>query len=224
MLVVEIYDAQGNHLGHMDLSILSAVDHFITLIQRRIFQYVHLGTPCGSFSVLQTLFNHGPQTANRPQGDGTRANEKHGNLLLAHSILIIDACTTHNMKWTLENPARSFMFQMPRVCRLLRQSSVYSVLLDQCMFGLCDPGSGLPYKKPTRIIWNFPEVLQLPTRCNKLHKHEQVIGKVRADGSWISRSALAGAYPAQLCARLIPLVLRAVQSDASQRQKRLAQA
>ena len=112
---VELYNELGLANPSADLSVRSNIDRLIKDIESGAFKYVHLGTPCSSFSVLQTLFNHGTRSRNRPQGDGTRSNELHGNLLLKHSILVIRACMRHNVFWTLENPKSSYLFWMPSV-------------------------------------------------------------------------------------------------------------
>ena len=221
---VDCYDSQGVYHAANDLSLKQIVDALILQIECGVYHYVHLGTPCSSFSRLQVLFGHGTRTAQRPQGDGTRANEKHGNLLLRHSIRIIHACIRCNVLWSLENPKQSFLFLMPSVKRLLSCRSTYSVVFDQCMYGLCDPTSKLLYQKSTRLLTNCRGLTQLAKPCDRTHVHEQVVGKVLVNSKWISRSVLAGSYPVLLCKQWAQLVHQTLASNVAAKHRRLAQA
>ena len=92
------------------------------------------------------------------------------------------------------------------------------------MYDLKDPLSGLPYKKRTRIIGNLPSLSLVSTTCDGSHTHEPVVGKVKFDGAWVSRSTLAGAYPRSLCRNLAQLVVGDLATSQSMRRRRLAQA
>ena len=112
---------------------------------------------------------------------------------------------------------------MPSVRRLLALPGVFRVDLDQCMFGLADPVSGMLYKKPTSVIGNFPSLPALGCKCDGNHSHEAVIGKVKHEGAWVSRSTVAGAYPVKFCQRICDLVLQDLASASHNRCRRLAQ-
>ena len=191
----ELYGTDGRVRIEFDLSIPCNVALVVDAIVRKKLRYVHLGTPCSSFSILQKLFNKGTRTTKRHQGDGTNDKERHGNLLVKHSLIIIHACIQHGAFWILENPKSSYMFRMPGVARVLRLPSTQVVQVDQCMYGLQDPVSRIKYKKATIFIGNLPSLFLLSHTCDKAHIHEPVIGQVKCEDKWTSRSVLAGAYP-----------------------------
>ena len=221
---VDCYDPEGIYHAAGDLSQKQVVDFLIQQIESGVFHYVHLGTPCSSFSRLLVLFGHGTRTAQRPQGDGTRENEKLGNLLLYYSVRIIHTCIRCNVLWSIENPKHSFLFLMPSMRRLLSCRSVHSVMFDQCMYGLCDPTSKQLYQKSTRILTNCRGLSQLAKLCDRTHVHEQVVGKTLVGCKWISRSVLAGSYPVLLCKEWAKFVCQELAANASAKHRRLAQA
>ena len=150
-------------------------------------------------------------------------DEKLGNVLLRHSVLIIQACLRSGTLWTLENPCHSIMFLMPSVKKLICRRSSRLVHFDQCMYGLADPTSGLLYKKGTCIIGNVPSLAKLSKPCDRSHTHEHVIGKVLVDQHWVSRSKLAGVYPIDLCKMWCSIVLQDLQTNHAHKKPRLAQ-
>ena len=202
----ELYGVDGSVRVECDLSILCNVVSLVNAIASKKLRYVHLGTPCSSFSILQKLFNKGTRTSKRPQGDGTNDKERHGNLLVKHSLIIIRACIQYGAFWSLENPKSSYLFKMPGIVRVLRMSATQVVQVDQCMYGLHDPVSLDKYRKATIFIGNLPSLFLLSYKCDGSHVHEPVIGKVKHNGCWLSRSALAGAYPIHLCKTLANIV------------------
>ena len=145
----------------------------------------------------------------------------YGNKLLVNSLKLIYAAIRYNVFWTLENPARSLMFLMPSVCKLLQAKSTGSVLFDQCMYGLHDPESKLLYQKRTRIIGNLPQLQLLCRDCSHDHVHEQIVGQTHLHGKSIGRSVVAGAYPPLLCTALAKAAQQAVAESASHRMARL---
>ena len=206
-----------------DLSDINVVDHIIFLITRRVLRYVHLGTPCSTFSPLKTLFGGGSRSKARPQGSGRLPAEVLGNLLLSHSLLIIEACRRHGVRWSLENPQRSLLWAMPKVKSLLSRAEVRVVEFDQCMYGLKDP-LGDFYKKPTRLVGNLTHLESLACSCDKSHRHQEVLGSVKHKGTWVTRSSLAGAYPSQLAESLARVVTNDLIFSQQARRYRLAPA
>ena len=110
---------------------------------------------------------------------------------------------------------------MPEVQKVAAMAGVQTVVADQCMYGLCDP-SGLHYKKPTRIIGNVLSLERLHKVCDRSHEHQEVIGTVRHEGRFVSRSMLAGAYPQALSIALANLAYDSLCSCQQARRRRLA--
>jgi hypothetical protein len=190
----ELFGATGDRMPDQDLSDSKVIQDIIATIEKRKFGYVHLGTPCSSFSRLRQLFRTSTRTRKRPQGDGSRPDEVLGNLLLKHSLQIIAACDRSGTCWTIENPKSSLLFAMPAMQTVMR--TCHRVNFDQCMFGLCDPVSGM-YRKPTTVLSNF--LMPFTILCDKQHIHQEVTGSVSVEGRTMHRSKLAGAYPPALC-------------------------
>ncbi len=68
------------------------------------------------------------------------------------------------------------------------------------MFGLKLPGKAAENKvrKDTTILKNVP-LEKLAVMCDRSHVHTVLVGSIKHQGRWVSRSALAGAYPRPLC-------------------------
>jgi hypothetical protein len=164
-------------------------------------QHWHFALPCSSFSIMNSNMNKGTRSKALPMGNGSKANEIVGNKLLTRSLALIRLLAQGGNTWSLENPGTSWVFHMPAIQKLLRRQSVYSVFLDQCMFGLKVPGckAGEYVRKYTRIIGNLP-LHTLNLRCDNSHTHVHAIGTTKYRGKMEKRSSLAGRYPLRLCA------------------------
>ena len=92
----------------------------------------------------------------------------------------------------------SFMEERPS----LRRAKV-----AQCMMGLCDVVSGKPHRKLTALDVNkepFAAYLEHGAHCTHLpHEHQVLEGKVRFEGRWVNRTALAGIWPTKLCRHML---------------------
>ena len=210
----ELYRADGSVDPLQDLSNSSVVNLLCSRIKRGDFKFVHLGTPCSSFSALGLLFSFSSRTRQRPQGAGTKDLERLGNLLLRHSLMIVESCILSNTFVTLENPKSSLLWLMPGIKRVLRRRSVNLVTLDQCEFGLRDPISSLPYRKGTNILSNMPLLSNMCRKCSGSHVHQEVLGNVCVDGKWASRASHAGVYPSDLCDEIVKCVNMSVAAAA----------
>ena len=94
---------------------------------------------------------------------------------------------------------------------MFRESCVdrKSVLFHQCMFGLADVQSGELHRKRTRVMSNSEHILsELDRTCSKDHRHQHLMGKVKHEGKWQSRSRIAPRYPEEMCQAVISGVLR----------------
>ena len=113
-------------------------------------------------------------------------------------------------KWfMIENPQGSKMWDLDEMVALAKANGVSWGTLDQCQYGLQDPGNGKPYLKPTCLLHNFdPDLAQfLWRRCARTHDHQVIEGATLGK----NRSAHAQIYPLRLCraiARLFTLQLQ----------------
>ena len=161
----------------------------------------HFGMPCGSFSILQHS-NKGTRRRHIPEGDGTLAREILGNELLRRTMILIDILEKSGNRWTLENPASSYLWHMPAMVKKLNHPSVTRVHIDQCSYGLRLRGvDGIvgPCKKPTFFAGTLEGLEQLERRCSCAVKHVHAAGGVKTSKGWKRRSELAGHYPIKLC-------------------------
>lgn len=171
-------------------------------------QLWHFGLPCSSFSVLQHS-NGGTRRKWRPQGDNSLEREIVGNEIFRRTMILIDILVKHGNHWSLENPASSYVWLMPKMLKLCAKEETSMVGLHQCAYGLKLPdeqGRDKPCKKPTQLAGNMPGWKQLCKwcRCNTLHVH--AVGGVRTKAGWKKRSELAGHYPKALCQRYSSIV------------------
>ena len=217
---VELFGPSGEYRSSHDITLPAVFKRIKQAILRRDYDYVHFGTPCSSFSVLNILFGQGTRTRTRPQGKGLTEAEQLGNLLLKLSLELIDCCIAVGIHWTLENPASSLLFLMPGVKTLLQKRLTMCVVFDQCEYGLLDPISHKRYKKATRVMGSFP-LDSLMVRCSRTHDHEPVVGTVKVGNTWMHRSKLAGAYPAQLCSVWAKAIRHQLTQDHFHRRSRL---
>ena len=95
-----------------------------------------------------------------------------GNRLARFASRLILLCEKHSIFWTQENPT-SCLFLLPPL-RLGEQSGVEDVCFDMCQYGLCDPASGLPYRKVTRLLGRLLDLGKMAATCDGSHQHQHV--------------------------------------------------
>ena len=130
------------------------------------------------FSILQHS-NKGTRRRHIPEGDGTLPREVLGNELLRRTMILIDILEKSGNKWTLENPASSYLWHMPAMVKKLNSPSVTRVHIDQCSYGLKLRGeNGVlgPCKKPTFFAGSLEGLEQLEKRCSCVVKHVHAVG------------------------------------------------
>ena len=129
--------------------------------------------------------------------------------MLANMIRLIQALNAVGGKWSIENPAQSFLWKTPQVQSLFDDSLVHSVRFQQCMFGLApldDPLKRL--RKDTLIVTSVSSLSGLARSCDRTHAHGSCIGSGVVNGKRFSRAKKAGAYPIDLCRLWAKLVGR----------------
>ena len=178
-----------------DLLSQGVVQRLHDLISSRRVYYVHFGTPCSSFSVLNHL-NGGTRCQERPEGTGVLETEVLGNRLADITAELCEAIHVAGGKFSIENPSSSWLWSYPPIKALNRFSQ--SVVFDQCEYGLHIEDKGL-IKKPTTLLTNMAELSVLSRKCSKHHEHLTCCGSVRTSKGWKRVSVLAGRYPTRLC-------------------------
>ena len=172
--------------GHFDMRRRTSQLVVLSWLKSGRVTYIHLGTPCTVFSRAR----HGIRDTER-----AREKERVGLELALFSAEIIEVCNRYGVKWSLENPRNSRLYDVPVLSQLLRRSGVIRVDLDFCRFGE-------PYKKPTSIFTNFSALSVMQRSCN--HRRHQTVLRgsqvVTLQGKRVSvpKTQAAGAYPLQL--------------------------
>ena len=175
--------------GHFDMRRRSSQETVLSWVKSGRVAYLHLGTPCTVFSRARHNLLH-----------RQRAEEKErvGLELALFSIELIVTCIRYGVKWSLENPRNSRLFDLPVLAPHLQRRDVIKVHLDFCRYGE-------PYKKPTIIFTNHLELQLLERQCN--HKKHAVVlrgSEVVTEGNSrqsVPKTRAAGAYPLLLVER-----------------------
>lgn len=163
-----------------------------------VISYVHFGTPCTVFSRAR----HGISNSRK-----AREKERIGLELALFTTEAIEICNRFGVRWSLENPRKSRLFDLPFLAPMLHRQNVLCVDIDFCEYGE-------PYQKATRIYTNCWSLTDLRRRCS--HKKHNIVLRgsevVLQDGKRIiqPRTKAAGAYPLQLVQRWSQLLAREV--------------
>ena len=161
----------------------------------------HFGIPCSSFSILQHS-NNGTRRKDNPEGNGSLLREVIGNEILRRTLILIDILERSGNYWTIENPASSYLWLMPKIRAKIDNPKNYLVHIDQCCYGLRIPDeNGVlgPCKKPTKFLGNISFLQSLESRCQCGVEHVHAVGGVKTKQGWKRRSEIAGHYPLKLC-------------------------
>lgn len=124
-------------------------------------------------------------------------------------MILIEILEKHGNHWSLENPASSYVWMMPKMVKLCSKEQTSMVGLHQCAYGLKLPdknGVEGPCKKPTQLAGNMPGLSQLCMWCSCDTTHVHAVGGVRTKAGWKKRSELAGHYPKALCKKYASIV------------------
>ena len=213
----------------MDLCSKSYVAGVKAGISAGIYDYVHFGTECTTWShAAKPCYRHpslkwilGHPTALRSKSK--RLKILAANLMVAHTIEIMRHCWAKNVFTSLENPATSMMWQYPgerggwSMAQLMACTGFVSFNTHYCAWGA-------PWRKATKILTNcgvLQAALERPCCGKRVHTTTLSGGvKVRVNGKtkWIARTKLANRYPSKLVKCWTETLACAV---AARRQRRL---
>ena len=158
-------------------------------ISKGIFGFIHLGTPCTIWSRAR----HGVKDS-----EATRSKEELGVEMALFTAEVINMCNKLGIPYALENPRTSKLFYFEPIMRAYTSAKWYVVDFDMCQYGE-------PYQKSTRIITSFAPLKRLARKCGHARHTTWLKGKTKMFDEksnrdiYVNRTALAGAYPIQLC-------------------------
>eukprot|EP00438_Fugacium_kawagutii_P017186 Skav215700 [mRNA] locus=scaffold3538:124321:127815:+ [translate_table: standard] len=172
------------------------------MIAAGIVWWVHLGTPCTAWSRARH---------NIKNLKAARRKEAEAIATALFSVRVIRECLKRGVKFSLENPLSSRLWEFLPIQQLFSDKRMYLVTLDMCQYGEA-------FKKPTRILTNEKLFLQLGRVCQGGHTYSVLKGTVRVkiDGVWKykNRTSLAGAYGKQLCTAWAEIAAQAAPTGA----------
>ena len=147
---------------------------------------MHLATPCTVWSsARQGIRNHAK----------TREKERVGVDLVLFSVEVIKQCLRHHVLFSLENPRSSKLSSCRPVADIMQLSEVFAVDFAMCMYGES-------YQKKTRFTNCFVLTSLALLCCYQSHAVvlEGTVKILEGDhGKYVSRTAVAGRYPEELC-------------------------
>ena len=183
-------------------------------------KYIHAGPPCGTASRardrpvparLKALGAPEPKplrSQSSPLGlphlKGTDLLKVQlANQLYSFISVILSEASFLGALWSVENPYRSWYWQIPFVQALLKLENVSDTIFPNCIHGGTRP-------KITRLRHNVATLCRLEGTCpgeSKVHIHEPW-GIRNSEGRWKFDTALEAAYPSALCKKICDLVFQ----------------
>ena len=175
------------------------------IIQEDACVYVHFAPPCGTASRARFIRRKGrynpPVLRTDQQPDGLpglhplhAAKVKAANKLYQLTVDLCRLCHTSAVLYTIENPARSFMWKTAPFQQFLSEVPHYATYFHHCMYGSSR-------RKHTCLIHNIATVKSMQLLCDNQHPHEPW---GQSNGTWAT--AQETAYPWPLSRRLATLV------------------
>lgn len=115
-----------------------------------------------------------------------------GVTLAIFSSRIAKLMNSLGLKWSIENPRSSRLWDFHPIKSLFSLHGVQFVSWDMCEYEVA-------HKKPTGLLTNIPSLAILARKCSGQHAHSQLRGteRVQVEGRTVTRNktAGAGAYP-----------------------------
>ena len=189
-------------------------DRILALARAGAIMFVHLGTPCSSFSIARELPEGPPpvRSSDVPMGfpdlpPHLQAVRDLGNLLLGRSIEIAEIVLAAGGDFSLENPLSSILWVTPVVLSLRQRHRLFDVDVDQCAFGARS-------RKPTRFLVSSQICTQWARACPGGHGHLRLRGAVRdVQGRVCFVTKAAQVYPEALCATIAGTIQEILSGD-----------
>eukprot|EP00435_Cladocopium_sp_Y103_P044136 s2398_g12.t1 len=148
--------------------------------------------PCGPWSLLMNL-----NSLNLNSLTDVEGLRKDARVLVAFAVELALLQLSGFRHFVLENPLTSAAWTLPEVLDLVDRPDVFSVVIDQCVFGLMN-ATGELHRKATKLVTSSQALVSLMQghRCDGQHHHAPIIGGSKVSGP-------AGHYPPALAAALV---------------------
>ena len=193
----------------LDLTLRSKL---IAWIDVGIIAIAHFGTPCNTFSMARS--GRSTLRSLRFLFGVPGLLPAHRDLLRLSDQLVDITCDLAYLLWrrgghfTIENPASSLLWKMPRLCDLLQRCGAFPILIHMCAYGA-------DYLKPTIFACSHSFFVDLGCTCPgaDIHPfHRRLRGREYDNGSgkWVWKTAKAARYPLALARRYASIAHRIV--------------
>ena len=146
-----------------DLSRRSTQEFILDLARQGRLDYVHLGLPCTVWSMARR---------NLKNFRRARAKERLGIEFALFGGVLCHILERRGRKWSIENPLGSRLWDFAPNLALRDRPGVCEITLDMCQFSSADR----PFKQPSRILTNLPDLHLLRKHCRGGHAHLNLIG------------------------------------------------
>lgn len=176
------------HGWEFDLTRPSTQALVLELVRAGMVWYIHAGLPCTVWSRARR---------NITNLSRARAKEAVAVELTMFCVALFRAQSRLGWYWSVENPKSSRLFEFDPIVGLFGLPWATWTAWDMCMYGQ-------PFKKPTALLSNVPELSALARSCEGGHVHEQLRGtEVYVDNygkrRYRNKTSAAGEYPLSLC-------------------------
>jgi len=155
---------------------------------RRLRPYaLVIAFPCGPWSSIMNLNSN----------VNVEKIREEAKILVTFAVELCLLQLTSGRHFLLENPLTSAAWTLAEVLDLVDRHDVFTVVIDQCTFGLCS-ASGELHRKATKLATSSQALVSLMQgrRCDGQHQHAPVIG-----GSKVTQPA--GHYPPAFAAAIV---------------------
>ena len=170
------------HICTLDLTLKSSWEFLEYIVRNFPVCFVHAAPPCGTCSRAREIhlggFNQPRplRSSEFPHGlDGPTPEEQKrvdaANLIYQQLSSFLQLCTRNNIPWSVENPARSYLWETDWMRKLLPMATMY-------YFTACAWGSTRPTKKA--FLSTLKDMQRLEADCPGNHQHEPY-GRKRDD-------------------------------------------
>ena len=195
----------------LDLSIPDNFSFLQDIIHEPGCIYVHFAPPCGTASRARFIKRRGRynpsvlRTDDHPNGlphlsPLHAAKVAAANLLYDQTQVLCRLCVEHGVLFSIESPARSFMWQTTHMAKFLEEVAHYKTSFHHCMYGSAR-------RKHTCFVHNISTLCDLAALCDNSHVHE---AWGYSSTGWATAEETA--YPWPLCRKVAALVALHIQT------------
>ena len=199
----------------LDLTSQGGQDLLWQLLRTSRAAYVHCAPPCGTASRARERPGGPPplRSAQYPEGlpglTGLNADRvASANAIYSFVSEFCTECHNRGVLWSIENPARSHMWQCFQFPRLFKAVGTLEVQFDACMHGS-------NRRKRTAVWTNVHQLQQLRADCDGQHTHASWDQITSDSGTLEFATKQEAVYPPALCRKWARAVADAIQLPAN---------